>query len=290
MDISSNTSSEDLIRYIDQNNNNNNNNNISSKPKLLDDKSNNKNSKKRQESSDTDYYLNLIANDNKQLKQESVSEKTSSLSDITEKSETSSITRKSSSSSSRKSSVASFTRLDFNDSKRKSKKSSKLKSKDRSKDRSKIRSKIRSKDRSKDKKKSHKVKTFNDSSTKKILTPQEVKMRKIELLRKLSEIKSKGYNLSKSYDFNSSIEEMEYEYDLLRSFASKRNGVKLYKNILLNVTSVIEFLNDTYDPFNFKLSGWSEHLSVEVDSYDEVLEELYEKYKGKGKGMPPEIK
>ena len=31
-------------------------------------------------------------------------------------------------------------------------------------------------------------------------------------------------------------------------------------------------------------------MSVEVDSYDDVLEELYEKYKGTGKNMPPEIK
>ena len=31
-------------------------------------------------------------------------------------------------------------------------------------------------------------------------------------------------------------------------------------------------------------------MSVEVDSYDDVLEELYEKYKGKGSSMPPEIK
>ena len=31
-------------------------------------------------------------------------------------------------------------------------------------------------------------------------------------------------------------------------------------------------------------------MSVEVDSYDDVLEELYEKYKGSGKGMPPEVK
>ena len=123
-----------------------------------------------------------------------------------------------------------------------------------------------------------------------VLNPQEDKMRKIELLRRLSEIKAKGYELSKSYDFNSSIKEMEYEYELLRSFADKRNGIRLYKNILLNTTSVIEFLNDRYDPFNFQLSGWSEHMSVECDSYDDVLEELYEKYKGNGKRMSPELK
>jgi len=122
------------------------------------------------------------------------------------------------------------------------------------------------------------------------LTQQEIRMKKIELLRKLCEIKSKGYQLSKEYDFNSSLEEMEYEYELLRSFADKRNGVKVFKNGLLQAVSVIEFLNDKYDPFDFQLSGWGEHMSVEVDSWDDVLEEIYEKYKGTGKKMAPEVK
>jgi hypothetical protein len=78
--------------------------------------------------------------------------------------------------------------------------------------------------------------------------------------------------------------------NVLKSFAEKRNGIKLYKNILLNVTSAVEFVNEKYDPFDFHLSGWSEHLSYDIDSYDDVLEDLYEKYKGTGKKMPPEIK
>jgi hypothetical protein len=122
------------------------------------------------------------------------------------------------------------------------------------------------------------------------LSPQEIRMKKIELLRRLSEIKAKGYSLTKEYDFNSSIDEMEYEYALLKSFADKRNGVKIYKNILLNGISLIEFLNDKYDPFDFQLKGWSEHMSVEVDSYEDIFEELYEKYKGSGKSTPPEIR
>jgi hypothetical protein len=122
------------------------------------------------------------------------------------------------------------------------------------------------------------------------LTQQEIRMKKIELLRKLCEIKAKGYQLSKEYDFNSSLEEMEYEYELLRSFADKRNGVKIFKSGMLQAVSVIEFLNDKYDPFDFQLSGWGEHMSVEIDSWEDVLEEIYEKYKGSGKKMAPEIK
>lgn len=122
------------------------------------------------------------------------------------------------------------------------------------------------------------------------MSPQEIRMKKIELLRRLSEIKVKGYSLTKEYDFNSSIEEMEYEYALLKSFADKRNGVKIYKSILLNGISLIEYMNDKYDPFDFQLKGWSEHMSVEVDSYEDIIEELYEKYKSTGKGTPPELR
>ena len=117
-----------------------------------------------------------------------------------------------------------------------------------------------------------------------------MKIKKIQLLRRLSEIKQKGYKLSKEYNFSSSIEEMEYEYALLKSFADKQNGIKLYKTFLLNGISICEFLNDKYDPFDFQLSGWSEHMSVEVDNYDDVLEEIYEKYRGVGRKMEPEFK
>ncbi len=134
------------------------------------------------------------------------------------------------------------------------------------------------------------ISNSHEEYKKPVLTPQQLRMKKIELLRKLCDLKSKGYKLSKEYDFNSSIEEMEYEFDLLKSFADRRNGIKLYKNTIINFTNLVEFFNDKYDPFGAQLSGWSEHMSVEVDSYDDVLEELYEKYKGAGKAMPPEIK
>ena len=98
------------------------------------------------------------------------------------------------------------------------------------------------------------IKSCINQTYKKELTPQEMRLKKIEMLRKLCEIKTKGFALSKEYDFNSSLEEMEYEFDLLKSFADKRNGVKIFKGGLLQAVSVIEFLNDKYDPFDFHLS------------------------------------
>ena len=121
-------------------------------------------------------------------------------------------------------------------------------------------------------------------------TPGEIRMRKIELLRGLSELKAKGFELTKNYDFNSSLEEMEYEYDLIKSFADKQISVKKYKELIVNGVSIIEFFNGKIDLLDLKLKGWSEHMRVEVDNYDDILAEIYEKYKGVGGNTPPEMK
>jgi hypothetical protein len=238
---------------------------------------------KKPESSDTDYYLNLLANQDK-LNDDSdnKSDASSSLSEIIESEEESddseseseeSDKEKSSEKSSNSSSKANYHKVSLSPKKSPSPKSSPRRASPR-----------------KENIRFEPPKQVESFEVKKELSPQELRMKKIELLRKLSELKAKGYELSKGYNFDSSIEEMEYEFELLKSFANKRNGVKLYKNILLNTVSAVEFLNDKYDPFDFQLTGWSEHMSVEVDSYDEVIEEIYEKYKGTGKKMPAEIK
>ena len=51
----------------------------------------------------------------------------------------------------------------------------------------------------------------------------------------------------------------------------------------------IEYLNNKFDPFDIKLDGWSESINENITDYDEVFEELSEKYGGKSE-MAPEIK
>ena len=45
--------------------------------------------------------------------------------------------------------------------------------------------------------------------------------------------------------------------------------------------SGIEFLNNRFDPFDIKLDGWSESIHENLNEYDDVFEELYEKYNSK---------
>jgi hypothetical protein len=241
---------------------------------LLEDKTNDK----KPVSTDTDYYFNMIANPSKVVNKEKNDTESSELHDLLKDSETSK-----SSTSSRRSSTSSD-----------SSKSSKSKSNAKY-ERIPLPSNVQPPPRIPSFVPTPLPPVINNKDEivpeePKPLTAQEIKMKKIELLRKLCEIKAKGFQLTKEYDFSSSLEEMEYEYELLRSFADKRNGVKVFRNGLLQAVSVIEFLNDKYDPFDFHLSGWGDHVAVEIDSWEDVLEELYEKYKGSGKKMAPEIK
>jgi hypothetical protein len=49
----------------------------------------------------------------------------------------------------------------------------------------------------------------------------------------------------------------------------------------------MEYANAVFNPFDLNLDGWGEQVSEDIDSYDEIFNELYEKYKG-GK-LAPEI-
>ena len=68
--------------------------------------------------------------------------------------------------------------------------------------------------------------------------------------------------------------------------------MKISQGFLINAVQTFEFLNSKYDPLGMDLVGFSEVVSVGVTqgNYDDVLDELYEKYKNVGRKVEPEIK
>jgi hypothetical protein len=59
--------------------------------------------------------------------------------------------------------------------------------------------------------------------------------------------------------------------------------------MMMAVINGIEFLNNRFDPFDIKLDGWGEQLNENINDYDDVFGELYEKYKSRA-SMAPELK
>ena len=57
-------------------------------------------------------------------------------------------------------------------------------------------------------------------------------------------------------------------------------SVKFQRKMLIAFVTA-EFLNTRFDPFDIKLEGWSESVHENQHDYDDVFEELHEKYKEK---------
>ena len=95
--------------------------------------------------------------------------------------------------------------------------------------------------------------------------------------RKFQELKRKGIQI-RNFDTESTIQEMKDEYEDLVYEQKKKNGISLQKNVLVTVVSLVEMANTRYDPFKLDLKGWSESFHENINSMDEILEELYEKY------------
>lgn len=128
------------------------------------------------------------------------------------------------------------------------------------------------------------AKTYN-------MTPDEKKRKALEYYYKLQQlVKSDKIELTRKFYLDSPFEELEAEYNYQYSLKDRRNHVKLYKDAMVMIANGIEFFNKSYDPFGVDLDGWSMQLSSDKDSYTEVFEQLYEKYKSKGGDLPPEIK
>ena len=123
-----------------------------------------------------------------------------------------------------------------------------------------------------------------------MLDKQTQKFKRMEKYAELLAIKNTGIKLTKDYDLRSDYEEMCFEVQYWTNFQKKKDAVNLGKNFMMNAVTAIEFMNERYDPFGLKLKGWSDQMQIGADGYNSVMGQLYEKWKGSGREMEPEIK
>lgn len=112
---------------------------------------------------------------------------------------------------------------------------------------------------------------------------------KLQMLKKIEKIEKKGVRFSKKYDYNSSLDEMKADYEAFIDDKERNDSVNFQSKMLMATVTGLEMLNKKWDPFDFKLDGWTEQINENIDEYTDIFEELHEKYKSKAK-MAPELK
>lgn len=121
------------------------------------------------------------------------------------------------------------------------------------------------------------------------MSQAEIVKEKRRLLFKLFRYKKKGINLSENFNMNSSLESLRTEFHTIKKEINLDQSVNVAKNMLISTVSIVELLNNKYDPFDVYLKGWSEEVNENIDDYDDVFEELYDKYEDSIE-VSPEIK
>ena len=121
------------------------------------------------------------------------------------------------------------------------------------------------------------------------MTPNDIKNEKIDMLYKFRKLEGQGIKPTMNYNMNSNLEDMRSEYYKLKKQRENENSVKFQRKILMAAVTGAEFLNNKFDPFSVKLDGWSESVNDSITDFDEVFEELAEKYGGKSE-IAPELK
>jgi hypothetical protein len=120
------------------------------------------------------------------------------------------------------------------------------------------------------------------------MSDRDRRRKKREMIKKLEEFYEKGHIKNNShFTMDSSYDEIEDEYENAMEDKRRRDSVKLQGWWLVSAVNTMEYLNAWANPFDLNLDGLGEQVSEDIDSYNEIFEELHNKYKG-GK-LSPEL-
>lgn len=118
----------------------------------------------------------------------------------------------------------------------------------------------------------------------------EIIREKKEIIYQLDRLEQRGYKIPFKFNLNSDLEEMKLEYTKLLKEKEIDNSIRFQRKMLMAFVTGSEYLNNRYDPFSIQLDGWSEQVHDNINDYDDIFEELHEKYKSSGKKMAPELR
>jgi len=120
-------------------------------------------------------------------------------------------------------------------------------------------------------------------------SPEDEKKEKIDLLNKLQRFEQKGLPVSRRYTMDNTLDEIKTEHSRLADARNLESSLRFQRQAMMSVVTGVQWMNDKFDPFELKLDGWSESVHENLEDFDEIFEELYDKYKERGK-MPPEAR
>jgi hypothetical protein len=129
---------------------------------------------------------------------------------------------------------------------------------------------------------------FNTGPT---ASQSEISRKKMRLLRSFERMETRrGLKTSTQYSMDSSLEDMQREFDAITDDITRAESIKTQGQMLLGFVQFVERANTAYDPVGLMLDGWYDAVSDDITSYDDVFSELHDRYGPMIANIGPEIR
>jgi hypothetical protein len=116
------------------------------------------------------------------------------------------------------------------------------------------------------------------------------RVERFEILAKLMDLSNRGVTLSQRYTIDSDIDTMRREFKVHYGIRNKQVVVSIYEQAFFTGINIFQFVNETYNPFNFKLKNFSTEVRSEIDLYRDIFADFYELYHKDGGRVHPMIR
>jgi hypothetical protein len=121
------------------------------------------------------------------------------------------------------------------------------------------------------------------------MSKEEINSEKMDLLYRYSRLEGNGYKSGLNLSMNTKLETLRIEVTKLDRMRNVQRSIRTQRKLLISFASGTEYVNKRYNPYKFALDGWSGDVLENIGDYDEVFEELHDKYKDSVQ-MSPEIR
>lgn len=123
------------------------------------------------------------------------------------------------------------------------------------------------------------------------MSPEQERREKNHYITQLQRLEKKGYPITKQFTIDMPLQEMKEEYERLTDAKKMEGSIQWQRDAIIFAVNTMEMLNNQFPFLGLKLKGWKDSVQdkVESEQFDDIFEELYEKYKGKSY-MPPEVR
>lgn len=122
-----------------------------------------------------------------------------------------------------------------------------------------------------------------------VIDPVAERKEKENILYELEKMKRLGVSVPRTFNMSSDIEEMRFELNRIKRDRELKRSIDFQRQALMFVVGGVEWISAKQPWVDIHLDGWSEQVNENITDYNDIFEELHEKYKTKG-NMPPELR